>query len=115
MRVKLRGKIWIEVEGKPALGKGGIMLLKEVERTGSIAAAARELGMSYKFAWEYMKRIEFTLGGVEMRKGGAGRGGSIISPRLKRLMELYEEAQREVEEVMLKYEERFERILESSE
>jgi molybdate transport system regulatory protein len=35
-----------------ALGPGKVRLLEAIDRTGSISEAGRELGMSYKRAWE---------------------------------------------------------------
>ncbi|HJN21434.1 MAG TPA: LysR family transcriptional regulator, partial [Alphaproteobacteria bacterium] len=34
-----------------AVGPGKVALLKAIGKTGSISAAARELGMSYRRAW----------------------------------------------------------------
>ena len=35
-----------------ALGPGKVDLLEAIEREGSISAAARDLGLSYKRAWD---------------------------------------------------------------
>lgn len=35
----------------PAIGPGKAMVLEAIERTGSISAAGRDLGMSYRRAW----------------------------------------------------------------
>lgn len=37
--------------GEPAIGPGKAMVLDAIERTGSISAAGRDLGMSYRRIW----------------------------------------------------------------
>ena len=75
--LQVRSKIWIELEGKPLLGDGRERLLRAVERTGSIKAAAREVGITYRRAWAQLKEMEkiakFTM--FERTKGGIGGGG----------------------------------------
>ena len=64
-----------------ALGPGKADLLDSVARTGSISAAAREMGMSYRRAWllvDTMNRC-FRAPLVEASKGGAGGGGARVS------------------------------------
>lgn len=64
------------------LGPGKIALLEAVARTGSIAAAGRELGMSYRRAWlliDSMNRC-FDEPVVTAASGGAQGGGAEITP-----------------------------------
>ncbi|MEM1590069.1 MAG: LysR family transcriptional regulator, partial [Candidatus Bathyarchaeia archaeon] len=58
---KLSCKIWLEYDGKPLIGKGGAQILEQIENEQSISKAARKLGMSYRYVWNYIKRIEKTL------------------------------------------------------
>ncbi len=105
--MKLNFKLWVETEdGKPILGKGGMEILKAIKKTGSLSNACKETGMSYKFAWEYVKRIDTAIEGVSMKKGGRNAGGSSLTPEMEELMKIYEEAEEEVREVLKKYEER---------
>lgn len=58
------------------LGPGKIALLEAVGRLGSIAAAARELGMGYRTAWLLIDSLnsmfrESVVSTVPGRKGGA--------------------------------------------
>ncbi len=71
------GKIWIEHEGKPILGKGGAEILKGIETEHSLSRTAKKLGMSYRYLWNYVQKIQNTLGQkvVETYKGGATGGG----------------------------------------
>jgi molybdate transport system regulatory protein len=64
-----------------ALGPGKADLLETISATGSISAAARGLGMSYKRAWllvDTMNRC-FRAPLVESAKGGSAGGGAQLT------------------------------------
>lgn len=64
-----------------AFGPGKADLLEAIGRTGSIAAAAREMGMSYRRAWllvDVMNR-SFRKPLVEAGRGGSQRGGTSLT------------------------------------
>jgi molybdate transport system regulatory protein len=89
-RVDVRSKVWLEEGNSPLIGAGRAELLRAVERTGSINAAARELGMDYRRAWGLIdsmeQRLPFRL--VVRRRGGSGRG-TTLTEEGRRLLELY--------------------------
>lgn len=93
--VEVRSKVWLEEGGSPLMGAGRAELLRAVERTGSINAAAKELKMDYRRAWGLVdsmeKRLKFRL--VIRRRGGSGRGTSLTDEGY-RLLELYETLER---------------------
>ena len=65
-----------------AFGPGKAQLLEHIRDTGSIAAAGRQMKMSYTRAWglvEAMNR-DFAAPLVRSAKGGAGRGGAVLTP-----------------------------------
>lgn len=70
-------KIWIEYQGKPVLGKGGAEILKQIEKEKSISKAVKKLGMSYRYVWNYLQKIEKAIGEpvVETYRGGKSGGG----------------------------------------
>ena len=41
--VRLRGKLWVELGGKNALTEAGADLLEQIEATGSLSQAAKNL------------------------------------------------------------------------
>lgn len=89
---KPSGKIWIEHQGKPILGKGGAEILKEIETQQSLTKAAEKLGMSYRYVWNYVQKIHKTLGEtvVETYKGGkTGGGGARLTDVGKALLDEY--------------------------
>jgi molybdate transport system regulatory protein len=89
---KPSGKIWIEYQGKPILGKGGAEILREIEAQESLTKAAKELGMSYRYLWNYVQNIRKALGEsvVETYKGGkVGGGGAKLTEVGKALLDEY--------------------------
>ena len=55
MRIRPRFKLWfVGEDGEYVFGLGTMRLLAEIERLGSIGAAARELGISYRYALEHI-------------------------------------------------------------
>jgi molybdate transport system regulatory protein len=73
--VDIRTKVWLEHEGHFVMGDGGLWLLEAIERLGSLAAAVRAMGWSYRHAWGYLRRAETVLGAV-LLEARAGRGAS---------------------------------------
>jgi molybdate transport system regulatory protein len=63
------------------IGPGRADLLMHIVQTGSIAAAGRQMGMSYKRAWALVEAMNTTFAAplVEAAKGGAGGGGAKLT------------------------------------
>jgi molybdate transport system regulatory protein len=74
---KFSYKFWLECNGKPVLGKGGVQILQQIKKEGSLTKAAANLSMSYRYVWSYMNKIEKALGEpvVDTHKGGKLGGG----------------------------------------
>jgi molybdate transport system regulatory protein len=85
---KINGRLWIECEGEGFLGPGRVELLQRIEETGSINKAAREMGMSYKKAWEMINALNIQAGKllVITQAGGEKGGGSVITEEAKQLI-----------------------------
>lgn len=65
-----------------AIGPGKADLLECIAATGSISAAARQMGMSYRRAWllvDVMNR-SFRTPLVATAKGGTSGGGAAVTP-----------------------------------
>jgi molybdate transport system regulatory protein len=85
-------KVWLELDGKPILGKGGAEILKQLEKEQSISRAAERLGMSYRYVWNYLKRIERAVGKpiIQTYRGGKkGGGGARLTDLARNLLEEY--------------------------
>ena len=63
------------------MGPGRADLLEQIQAAGSIAAAGRQMGMSYKRAWALVEAMNvlFRTPVVEAAKGGAGGGGARLT------------------------------------
>lgn len=81
-------------------GEGPFRLLKEVERTGSLRAAAISMDMAYSKAMRLLKNAENSMGVVLTTRstGGKKGGGSTLTPEGKDLLEKYEIFERECKE-----------------
>jgi len=96
-------KIWIEYKGKPLIGKGGAQILEQIEREESISKTAEKLGMSYRYVWSYLQKIEKTLGEpiIETYRGGkSGGGGAKLTKLGKSLLEEYRRVEGYLGEVL---------------
>ena len=63
------------------LGPGKIALMELISRHGSISAAGKEMGMSYRRAWLLVDEINhiFRTPLVETQMGGSGGGGARLT------------------------------------
>lgn len=74
-----------------AIGPGKIALLEAIAETGSITAAAKSLGMSYRRAWLLVDELNHALRkpAVDSAKGGQAGGGTALTEVGLQLIELY--------------------------
>lgn len=91
--MKPNSKIWIEEDGKLVLSGYRVRLLQVIDEAGSLAEAAKLMGLSYRRAWGKVKEIERNLGMplLESAAGGAGGGGSQLTPDARKLITQYEQ------------------------
>ncbi len=64
-----------------AMGPGKADLLEAIDRTGSISAAGRELGISYKRCWDLVETMNtsFREPLVATAAGGSRGGGTVLT------------------------------------
>ncbi len=76
-------------------GPGKMALLQQIKATGSIAAAGRTLGMSYKRAWYLVEAMNghFQQPLVVSSKGGRSGGGALLTPLGQSVLASLEEIQ----------------------
>ena len=68
----------------------GAILLKAIRKHGSISEAARRTGMSYKYAYDQLERMEKTVGKPilnRIRGGKSGGGTELTETAVELLME----------------------------
>ena len=80
------------------LGHGKIALLEAVQRHGSIAAAGREFGMSYRRAWLLVDELNrmFSAPVVTARGGGRNGGGAALTEMGVSVVALYRAAEAKI-------------------
>ncbi|MFZ5556923.1 MAG: winged helix-turn-helix domain-containing protein [Pseudomonadota bacterium] len=92
-----RARLRIVLGPDVAIGPGKADLLEGVKASGSIAAAGRRMGMSYKRAWYHVSAMNacFDRPLVEASRGGPRGGGAQLTPfgeevlaRFRRMEEL---------------------------
>lgn len=90
---RIRLTLRIDVDGRAALGHGKIRLLEEIAATGSISAAGRAMGMSYRRAWLLIDSLnaQFAYPLVETKPGGGG--GARLSEAGQQVIRCYREAE----------------------
>jgi molybdate transport system regulatory protein len=73
------------------VGPGRADLLEGIAATGSIAAAGKAMGMSYKRAWSLVQALNEGFGRplVEASRGGAGQGGAALTGDGQFVLERY--------------------------
>lgn len=83
------------------IGPGKIALLEAIEATGSISAAGRALGMSYRRAWLLVEDLNRALGEpvVAAQVGGSHGGGTCLTERGRELVSCYRALERAVQAV----------------
>ena len=75
----------------PAMGPGKAKLVSLIADTGSISAAARKMGMSYRRAWQLVEALNksFDEPVVVTAVGGKRGGGAAVTDFGKRLVRHY--------------------------
>ena len=86
-----RLRIRVVFDGAGMIGPGKADLLDGIARHGSIAAAGREMGMSYKRAWELIGTLNamFREPLVARMRGGPGGGGAVLTEMGREVLSLY--------------------------
>lgn len=95
------------------LGPGKVELLGHIADTGSIAEAARCMGMSYNRAWLHVKIMNesFQEALVLSNRGGQSRGGASLSPLGEKVCQLYNEMREEARAAIKKSEKQLMKLL----
>lgn len=76
---------------RPAIGPGKAELVERIAETGSISAAARAMGMSYRRAWQLVEAMNRACREpvVITAVGGKRGGGAEVTPFGRRLVQLF--------------------------
>ncbi len=112
--LSLKAKFWLELNSKCSIGLGKIELLKKIQKLGSISKAAKEMGMSYKHAWQMVEEMNscFSSPLVVKKKGGLQGGGTTLTEKGKKLLEFFSNLDSELSSFLKQKEKELKRIFE---
>ncbi len=101
---EIRLRCWIEIDGVKFFGPGPAELLEGIEREGSLAQAAKQMGMSYKKAWDIIDRLNAQSKNkfVESFKGGETGGRAELTKQGKKFVALYRSLEKKLNAVISK-------------
>jgi molybdate transport system regulatory protein len=91
--VAIDGALWLRRGGSPLGGADRVDLLEAIGATGSMTAAAKAVGISYKTAWDRVQAMNNGAGQalVERSAGGLGGGGTRLTPYAVSLIAAFRE------------------------
>ena len=74
--------------GTPAMGPGKAELIERIDKSGSISAAARTMGMSYRRAWQLVEALNsaYKQPVITTAIGGDRGGGARVTPFGRRIV-----------------------------
>jgi molybdate transport system regulatory protein len=92
-------RVRVDFSSDCSIGPGKIALLEGIERSGSLSAAARQLGMSYRRAWLLLHNTNeaFQEPVVELAVGGKDGGGARLTDFGQKLVADFRAFEEEVE------------------
>lgn len=99
-----RAQVTLTRRGAPVIGEREARLLDAVDRVRSIKDAAAEAGISYRTAWSAIQQMEEALGRpiVVSRAGGPGGGATTLTDECRRLLSLYQELRRRLDDGLMR-------------
>ena len=88
MQLTIKGTFQIETENGFAINPRIIVLLKEIDQSGSLNAAVQKIGMSYSYAWNLLNKPGCQMNKPLFISKKAGNGGGIaqLTPAGKQLI-----------------------------
>ena len=95
-------KIWLEGPDEFTFGPGDVRLLKSLRDTQNLTKTSKEVGYSYKYAWQKLqqmtKKTEHDV--VTTHRGGKGGGGDVKITNWGRfLIQRFEQAQLKLDQL----------------
>ena len=90
-RLAIHGGLWLDHKGQKLVGASRIALLESIDRTGSITQAAKDVGLSYKAAWDAVDAMNNVADKPLLIRatGGQHGGGSHLTEHGHQLVRLY--------------------------
>jgi molybdate transport system regulatory protein len=100
--VPVEASLTFRREDRPAIGRERIRILEAVAREGSITAAAKAVGLTYKATWDALDAMTNLFGRplLETRHGGPAGGGARLTEAGRRLITSFSRLESELERVL---------------
>ena len=98
-----RCKLWLNRGSRQGVfGDGKYRLLKAIDEKGSLTAACRHLGISYRKAWGDLKKAEHCLrvSLVDTQRGGADGGRTRLTTQGRKWLIAYERFRNDVQKTL---------------
>jgi molybdate transport system regulatory protein len=97
--LKPRQKLWLNWDGVFLMGPRYLVFLDAVARTGTIRAAGRVVGWSYRTCLNRVRQMERVLGAkvLATARGGSRGGGARLTAEARRLVKVFAQWRREVD------------------
>ncbi len=98
-KLKIHMKLRVYV-AEPSFGPGVSMLMREVDKLGSMSAACKKSGMAYSKAWKIVQRAEADLGLklFHSTSGGRNGGGMELTAEGRKFLDSYENFEKKARE-----------------
>lgn len=98
---------------KIAFGPGKADLLEAIAQTGSISKAAKQMGMSYRRAWQLVDTMNgcFAAPLVETQTGGNQGGGAVLTQNGLQVLALFRKMEQELLEQSTSYQQQWKALL----
>ncbi len=96
----MRIRLGIDLQdGGPKLGRGKVQLLLAIREHGSLSAAARSMGMSYRHAWILIDELNRSFADpvIVSTMGGPHGGGAQLTPWGAELVDRFDAMQKAAE------------------
>ncbi len=98
----VKGRVWLEKDGELYLGWGRVLLLENIDKLGSIAAAAQEMGLGYRNAWLWVQAMNRLAPSplVEVITGGVGGSHARLTDEGHKAVAQYKELHEKMQEAI---------------
>ena len=93
----------INLGTRPIFGHGKAKLLDAISANGSISAAARKIGMSYRRAWLLTDAMnqDFKSPLIESSLGGKGGGGAMLTEEGIKVLNLFRSMEKKAQKSLI--------------
>lgn len=102
-KIQMHYKIWLTLgDDKGLLGDGKWKILKAIDQHGSLTAATKALGITYRRTWGDLKKIEKKLGMplLDKSRGGKEGGQTVLTSEGKKLVNAFDQFHAKVDGFM---------------